>query len=105
MKSASARRTPGTEEPSGLPSLGSHRIGHDLAAASAKALSQGWERQKETSATRSQGERGRVGEKDRENHAFFPKTDCSWPVSALGAAQRKGPGLLLLALLQVSPKR
>ena len=24
-----ARRIPGTEEPSGLPSMGSHRIGHD----------------------------------------------------------------------------
>ena len=24
-----ARRIPGTEEPSGLPSLGSHRVGHD----------------------------------------------------------------------------
>ena len=24
-----AWRTPGTEEPSGLPSLGSHRVGHD----------------------------------------------------------------------------
>ena len=24
-----ARRVPGTEEPGGLPSLGSHRVGHD----------------------------------------------------------------------------
>ena len=24
-----AWRTPGTEEPSGLPSMGSHRVGHD----------------------------------------------------------------------------
>ena len=35
-----AWRIPGTEEPSGLPSLGSHRIGHDwseLAAAAAAA--------------------------------------------------------------------
>ena len=36
-----AWRIPGTEEPSGLPSLGSHRIGHDwseLAAAAAAAV-------------------------------------------------------------------
>ena len=24
-----ARRTPGTEKPGGLPSMGSHRVGHD----------------------------------------------------------------------------
>ena len=28
-----AWRIPGTEEPGGLPSVGSHRVGHDLAAA------------------------------------------------------------------------
>ena len=36
-----AWRTPGTGEPGGLPSLGSHRVGHDLsdlAAAAAKRL-------------------------------------------------------------------
>ena len=36
-----ARRIPGTEEPGGLPSMGSHRVGHDwsdLAAAAAAAL-------------------------------------------------------------------
>ena len=36
-----AWRIPGTEEPSGLPSMGSHRVGHDwsnLAAAAAAAL-------------------------------------------------------------------
>ena len=35
-----ARRIPGTEEPGGLPSMGSHRVGHDwrdLAAAAAAA--------------------------------------------------------------------
>ena len=34
-----ARRIPGTEEPGGLPSMGSHRVGHDsrdLAAADAE---------------------------------------------------------------------
>ena len=30
-----AWRIPGTEEPGGLPSMGSHRVGHDLAAAAA----------------------------------------------------------------------
>ena len=30
-----AWRNPGTGEPGGLPSLGSHRVGHDLAAAAA----------------------------------------------------------------------
>ena len=36
-----AWRIPGTEEPSGLPSMGSHRVGHDwsdLAAAAAAVL-------------------------------------------------------------------
>ena len=36
-----AWRIPGTEEPGGLPSMGSHRVGHDwsnLAAAAAKSL-------------------------------------------------------------------
>ena len=36
-----AWRIPGTEEPGGLPSMGSHRVGHDwsdLAAAAAAAL-------------------------------------------------------------------
>ena len=36
-----AWRIPGTEEPSGLPSMGSHRVGHDgsdLAVAAAPAL-------------------------------------------------------------------
>ena len=32
-----AWRIPGTEEPGGLPSVGSHRVGHDLAAAAAAA--------------------------------------------------------------------
>ena len=30
-----AWRIPGTAEPGGLPSMGSHRVGHDLAAAAA----------------------------------------------------------------------
>ena len=30
-----AWRIPGTGEPNGLPSMGSHRVGHDLAAAAA----------------------------------------------------------------------
>ena len=37
-----AWRTPETEEPGGLPFMGSHRVGHDwsdLAAAAAKAVS------------------------------------------------------------------
>ena len=32
-----ARRVPGTGEPGGLPSMGSRRVGHDLAAAAAAA--------------------------------------------------------------------
>ena len=28
-----AWRIPGTEEPSGLPSMGSHRVGHDISEA------------------------------------------------------------------------
>ena len=35
-----AWRIPGTEEPGGLPSVGSHRVGHDLAAAEADSLAQ-----------------------------------------------------------------
>ena len=38
-----AWRIPGTEEPSGLPSMGSHRVGHDwsdLAAAAAAVILQ-----------------------------------------------------------------
>ena len=34
-----AWRIPGTGESGGLPSLGSHRVGHDLAAAAAAAVS------------------------------------------------------------------
>ena len=32
-----AWRIPGTGEPGGLPPMGSHRVGHDLAAAAAAA--------------------------------------------------------------------
>ena len=32
-----AWRIPGTEEPSGLPSMGSHRVGHDCNLAAAAA--------------------------------------------------------------------
>ena len=32
-----AWRIPGTEEPGGMPSMGSHRVRHDLAAAAAAA--------------------------------------------------------------------
>ena len=35
-----AWRIPGTEEPGGLLSMGSHRVGHDLAATAAAALIQ-----------------------------------------------------------------
>ena len=37
-----AWRVPGTEEPSGLPSMGSHRVGHDRSdlAAAAYAISE-----------------------------------------------------------------
>ena len=44
QSSVLAWRIPGTEEPSGLPSMGTHRVGHDLsdlaaaAAAAAAAL-------------------------------------------------------------------
>ena len=39
-----AWRIPGTEEPSGLPSMGSHRVGHDGSdLAAAAAVSQGIE--------------------------------------------------------------
>ena len=45
-----AWRIPGTGEPGGLPSLGSHRVGHDcdLAAAAAKTLLEYGESSKET---------------------------------------------------------
>ena len=33
-----AWRIPGTAEPGGLPSMGSHRVGHDVAAAAAAAM-------------------------------------------------------------------
>ena len=36
-----AWRIPGTGEPGGLLSMGSHRVGHDLAAAAAFVLRQG----------------------------------------------------------------
>ena len=35
-----AWRIPGSGEPGGLPSMGSHRVGHDLAAAAAAAAAQ-----------------------------------------------------------------
>ena len=37
-----AWRIPGTEEPGGLPSMGSHRVGCDLAAAAASDVHRGW---------------------------------------------------------------
>ena len=37
-----ARRIPGTEEPSGLPSMGSHRVGHDRSDLAAAAAEQQW---------------------------------------------------------------
>ena len=43
-----AWRIPGTEEPGGLPSMGSHRVGHDwsdLAAAAAASYNKTWESQ------------------------------------------------------------
>ena len=36
-----AWRIPGTAEPGGLPSMGSHRVGHDLAAAAAGRQGEG----------------------------------------------------------------
>ena len=36
-----AWRIPGTGEPGGLPSMGSHRVGHDLAAAAAGRQGEG----------------------------------------------------------------
>ena len=40
-----AWRIPGTGEPGGLPSLGSHRVGHDRSdlAAAAAAAAEGWD--------------------------------------------------------------
>ena len=40
-----AWRIPGTAEPDGLPSMGSHRVGHDCSdlAAAAAAAAAGWE--------------------------------------------------------------
>ena len=43
QSSTVAQKIPWTEEPGGLPSMGSHRVGHDwsdLAAAAAAAISQ-----------------------------------------------------------------
>ena len=36
-----AWRIPGTEEPGGLPSMGSHRVGHDSATSLSLSLSNG----------------------------------------------------------------
>ena len=44
-----ARGLPGTGEPGGLPSMGSHRVGHDgrdLAAAAAAGVAESWTRLK-----------------------------------------------------------
>ena len=44
-----AWRIPGTEEPGGLPSMGSHRVGHDcsdLAAAAAETINAGEDMEK-----------------------------------------------------------
>ena len=38
-----ARRIPGTGEPGGLPSLGSHRVGHDCSDLAAAAAAAGME--------------------------------------------------------------
>ena len=41
-----AWRIPGTEEPGGLPSMGSHRVGHDWSDLAAAAVSKGEKRQR-----------------------------------------------------------
>ena len=48
-----AWRIPGTGEPGGLPSMGSHRVGHDLAAAA--AVIQGRQTQVSGSEYREEG--------------------------------------------------
>ena len=48
-----AWRIPGTEEPGGLPSMGSHRVRHDLAAAA--AVIQGRQTQVSGSEYREEG--------------------------------------------------
>ena len=37
-----ARRIPGTEEPGGLPTMGSHRVGHDWSDLAAAAAKEAW---------------------------------------------------------------
>ena len=50
-------RIPGTEEPSGLPSMGSHRVGHDWSDLAAVASTLAWEisRTKEPGGLQSMG--------------------------------------------------
>ena len=43
LSSVLAWRIPGTGEPGGLPSMGSHRVGHDCAMQETCARSLGWE--------------------------------------------------------------
>ena len=48
-----AWRIPGTREPGGLPSMGSHRVGHDLAAAAAESMLMYMEDEEEVAAEKS----------------------------------------------------
>ena len=48
-----AWRIPGMGEPGGLPSMGSHRVGHDLAAAAAESMLMYMEDEEEVAAEKS----------------------------------------------------
>ena len=80
-----SRRIPGTEEPSGLLSMGSHRVGHDwsdLAAAAAE-----WEREifLSTSPHQRHGRTHREGSFLQARKRVLPRT---WPWSLISNFQK-----------------
>jgi len=102
-----AWRIPGTEGPGGLPSMGSHRVGHDwsnLAAAADvvidKGLDTGW-----GVGVDVKGRKG-IGESESVSHSMIPglfvtpwTVACQGPLNSLGTSTRVGSH----SLLQGSP--
>ena len=69
-----SRRIPGTEEPSGLPSMGSHRVGHDWSDLAAAAAEWGREIFLSTSPHQGQGRTHREGSFLQATKRVLPRT-------------------------------
>ena len=68
-----AWRIPGTGEPGGPPSMGSHRVGHDLATKPPPPLRESFPRQVAKESRGPQGERGlEFSRRKKGQTLFFP---------------------------------